>query len=204
MAEPACGGSISAVETTRTRWRFSESIVSALRAGGTDPRYVLVFVEHPPVYTMGSVGKSEHVLLDRAAMERLGASFREADRGGDVTFHGPGQIVGYPILDLRSWKKDIHAYLRAVETLIIEALSEFGIAGEREPGLTGVWHPRGKIAAVGVRVLVGSRRTASRSTPRPTFDSSTTSCPVVSSIVQSPPWNKSSTRPSPSLRFGTL
>ena len=82
----------------------------------------------------------------------LGASVIETDRGGDVTFHGPGQLVGYPIVDLKSWKPDVHEYLRALEALLIDAVREFGIQATREEGLTGVWHPRGKLAAIGVRV----------------------------------------------------
>ena len=76
----------------------------------------------------------------------------DAERGGDVTYHGPGQIVFYPIIDLKQWKRDVHAYLRALEDVVIGAIAEFGIDGAREAGLTGVWHPRGKLAAVGVRV----------------------------------------------------
>ena len=81
-----------------------------------------------------------------------GADFIETDRGGDVTFHGPGQVVGYPILDLRRWTADVHAYLRALEEVLILALGRFGVEAAREPGYTGVWHTRGKIAAIGIRV----------------------------------------------------
>lgn len=112
----------------------------------------LVFVEHPPTYTLGRGSRPEHVLSGEATLSALGARVIETDRGGDVTFHGPGQLVGYPILDLRSWKRDVHAYLRAIESLLIEAVRGFGIEATREPGLTGVWHPTGKLAAIGVRV----------------------------------------------------
>ena len=117
---------------------------------------VLVFVEHPPTYTLGRSARAEHLLVDAATTDELelelGASVIETDRGGDITFHGPGQLVGYPIIDLKSWKPDVHEYLRALEALLIDAVREFGIQATREDGLTGVWHPRGKLAAIGVRV----------------------------------------------------
>lgn len=113
---------------------------------------VLLFVEHPPTYTLGRRARPEHLLSDRATLETLGASVIEADRGGEITFHGPGQLVGYPIVDLKSWKRDVHAYLRALEALLIHAMRELGIEARREEGLTGVWHPSGKLAAIGVRV----------------------------------------------------
>jgi lipoyl(octanoyl) transferase len=86
-------------------------------------------------------------LLDRAGIE-----FHHTDRGGDVTYHGPGQVVGYPIVDLRKWKRDVVAYVRALEQVLIDALREFGIASERVQGATGVWTPGGKIAAIGVHI----------------------------------------------------
>jgi lipoyl(octanoyl) transferase len=113
---------------------------------------VLLFVEHPPTYTLGRSGKREHLLADEASLAALGARFVLTDRGGDITFHGPGQIVGYPILDLGRWEKDVHAYLRALEELVMAALARFGVEARREPGLTGVWHGRGKLAAIGVRL----------------------------------------------------
>ena len=113
---------------------------------------VLVFVEHPPTYTLGRSARREHLLVDAATLDKLEASLIETDRGGDVTFHGPGQLVGYPIVDLKSWKTDVHEYLRALEALLIDAVREFDIQATREEGLTGVWHPRGKLAAIGVRV----------------------------------------------------
>ena len=121
---------------------------------------VLVFVEHPPTYTLGRSARREHLLVDAETLNKpqpeleleLGAPVIETDRGGDVTFHGPGQLVGYPIIDLQSWKPDVHEYLRALEALLIDAVREFGIQATREDGLTGVWHPKGKLAAIGVRV----------------------------------------------------
>ena len=85
-------------------------------------------------------------------LERAGVAFHHTDRGGDITYHGPGQIVGYPILDLREWKRDVAAYVRAIEQVIIDALSDFGLAGDRVPGRTGVWVDGAKIAAIGVHI----------------------------------------------------
>lgn len=113
---------------------------------------VLLFVEHPPTYTLGRSSRPEHLLTDVSTLERLGAAVIETDRGGGITFHGPGQLVGYPILDLSSWKRDVHEYLRTIEALLIDAVGELGIQAHREEGLTGVWHPSGKLAAIGVRV----------------------------------------------------
>lgn len=113
---------------------------------------VLLFVEHPPTYTLGRSGKREHLLVDPEKPAGLEADFVETDRGGDITFHGPGQVVGYPILDLRRWAADVHAYLRALEEVLILAVGRFGIEAGREAGYTGVWHPEGKLAAIGVRV----------------------------------------------------
>jgi lipoyl(octanoyl) transferase len=112
----------------------------------------LLFVEHPPTITLGRNGHLENLLAGEDALERAGVSFHHTDRGGDVTYHGPGQIVGYPILDLREWKRDVVAYVRAVEQVIIGALQDFGIAGERAAGMTGVWVGGAKIAAIGVHI----------------------------------------------------
>jgi lipoate-protein ligase B len=112
----------------------------------------LLIVEHPHVVTMGRNGPAENLLAQPEVLARSGIEFYETDRGGDVTYHGPGQIVGYPILDLREWKRDVHAYVRAVEEVIIDALAGFGIAAGREAGATGVWTSDGKIAAIGVHI----------------------------------------------------
>ena len=132
-------------------WSRLQRRLVAARQEGRVPD-VLVFVEHPPTYTLGRSARREHLLVDAATLDKLEASVIETDRGGDVTFHGPGQLVGYPIVDLKSWKPDVHEYLRALEALLIDAVREFGIQATREEGLTGVWHPRGKLAAIGVRV----------------------------------------------------
>ena len=112
----------------------------------------LLIVEHRHVITMGRNGHMEHVLAPPEILERAGIELHHADRGGDVTYHGPGQIVGYPIVDLREWKRDVGAYLRALEQVLIEALAEFGIAAGRMPGATGVWVDGAKVAAIGVHI----------------------------------------------------
>jgi len=112
----------------------------------------LLLLEHPHVVTMGRNGHAENVLADAGVLARAGIGFHATDRGGDVTYHGPGQIVGYPILDLREWKRDVVAYVRGVEEAIIGALGEFGIRAAREPGATGVWVDGAKVAAIGVHI----------------------------------------------------
>ena len=115
-----------------------------------------LFVEHPHVYTLGKSGDLSHLLLSEAQLEEKGATFYKINRGGDITYHGPGQIVGYPILDLDNFFTDIHKYLRFLEEVIILTLAEYGITGTRSEGETGVWLDVGtpfarKICALGVR-----------------------------------------------------
>lgn len=112
----------------------------------------LVFVEHPHVVTLGRGAHEENLLVSRERMAELGIELHETNRGGDVTYHGPGQIVGYPIFDLRDWKRDVLAYLRGLEQVLIETLSELGFTGERAEGMTGVWVGGTKVAAIGVHV----------------------------------------------------
>jgi len=112
----------------------------------------LLIVEHPHVVTMGRNGHDENLLCAPEWLDRAGIEFHRTDRGGDVTYHGPGQIVGYPIFDLREWKRDVVAYVRGLEQVLIDALAEFGIPAGREAGATGVWTAEGKIAAIGVHI----------------------------------------------------
>lgn len=114
----------------------------------------LLFVEHPHVVTIGRNAKPQHVLASEEILSRTGIDLFETDRGGDVTYHGPGQIVGYPILDLREWRRDVRAYFRGVERSLIDALAVFGIPGERvrEAGYEGVWVDGAKIAAIGIHI----------------------------------------------------
>lgn len=118
------------------------------RIEGRQPNDVLLLLEHPPVVTLGRGSHSAHVL------QPAGIEVCEVERGGDVTFHGPGQLVGYPILDLRGYRQDLHWYLRALEQSLIEALALLDIPAERNPGYTGVWTggARRKIASLGVHV----------------------------------------------------
>ena len=125
--------------------------LSAERKQGVIPDQLLL-LEHGHVVTLGRNGHMENLLASEEVLERAGISFYPTDRGGDVTYHGPGQLVGYPILDLRDWKRDVGAYVRGVEQAIIDTLAEFGIAGERIPKLTGVWVEGRKIAAIGVHI----------------------------------------------------
>jgi len=120
------------------------------------PNY-LIFVEHPHVYTLGKSGKPEHLLLNEQELTTKQAVFYKINRGGDITYHGPGQLVGYPIFDLENFFTDIHLYLRNLEEAIILTLADYGILAGRIPGLTGVWienedqsRPR-KICAMGVK-----------------------------------------------------
>jgi lipoyl(octanoyl) transferase len=116
----------------------------------------LILLEHPPVYTLGVRGRrGEHLHVPREAIEARGALVVETDRGGDVTFHGPGQLVGYPVLDLHRLGRGPVAYVRGLEAVVIETLARFGIVGGRVAGRPGVWVKQAKIAAIGVRVARG-------------------------------------------------
>ncbi len=119
------------------------------------PNYLL-FVEHPHVYTLGKSGDFNNLLLNEQQLEEKGATFYKINRGGDITYHGPGQIVGYPILDLENFFTDIHKYLRLLEEAIILTIAEYGLEGVRSDGETGVWLGVGtpfarKICALGIR-----------------------------------------------------
>lgn len=153
----------------KTAWDYQEQLLQQnlgikkeFRESGTidgmpDTKNYLLFVEHPPVYTLGKSGKMEHVLIDSTERSRLGVEFFQTNRGGDITFHGPQQIVGYPILDLEKFYTDMGRYLRELEEVIILTLADFGIVAGRSAGETGVWidaNIKGrerKICAMGVR-----------------------------------------------------
>src|ERR1051326_8585886 len=115
----------------------------------------LLLLEHPHVITLGRNGHMENLLAGDQVLDRAGISFYPTDRGGDVTYHGPGQLVGYPILDLRDWKRDVGAYVRAIEQVIIGLLADYGIAAGRIPRLTGVWVNERNIAGIGVLMRRG-------------------------------------------------
>lgn len=148
--------SLNVLDLGRMRYadafRVQQQLADQRKAGqGTD---TLLFVEHPHVVTIGRNGKEQHVLASAEILERTGIEFHETDRGGDVTYHGPGQVVGYPILDLREWRRDVRAYFRAVEQTLIDALGKLEIQAERipEPGYEGVWVRGAKIAAIGIHI----------------------------------------------------
>jgi lipoate-protein ligase B len=113
---------------------------------------LLLLVEHEPVVTLGRATRASSLPLPAAELERRGVAVYEVERGGDVTYHGPGQLVGYPILDLREHREDLHWYLRQLEAVLIGGLAALGIAAERNPGLTGVWTGGRKIASIGIHV----------------------------------------------------
>jgi lipoyl(octanoyl) transferase len=146
-------------------WDLQESLFAttiaqkiALRNGETEQptKNYLLFCEHPHVYTLGKSGDENHLLLDDQRLKSVGATFHKINRGGDITYHGPGQLVVYPIFDLDHFFSDIHKYLRYLEEAVIQTLAVYGIIGERFEGLTGVWiepnTPRErKICALGVK-----------------------------------------------------
>ena len=125
--------------------------IARARISGEIPQDVLLLVEHPPVVTLGRASRDERYLLESPEhLASRGIELFEVERGGDVTFHGPGQLVGYPIIDLKRHRQDLHWYLRTLEAALIEALAAFGIVAERNVGFTGVWTQGRKIASIGV------------------------------------------------------
>ena len=124
--------------------------VAKARISGAISEDVLLLVEHPSVITLGRSSKERHLLATAEQLATRGVELFEVERGGDVTFHGPGQVVGYPIVDLKRHKRDLHWYLRQVEETIIRAVAPFGIAAERSAGQTGVWTGGRKLASIGV------------------------------------------------------
>jgi len=146
-------------------WDYQEQLFKSIvdvkvknrREGSQIPtNNYFLFVEHPHVYTLGKSGDVSNLLLNESQLKDKGASFYKINRGGDITYHGPGQIVGYPILDLENFFTDIHKYLRFLEEMIILTLAEYGLKAERSQGETGVWLDVGtpfarKICAMGVR-----------------------------------------------------
>lgn len=132
---------------------LQQQLVASRRAGHIDDQ--LLLLEHPHVITLGTSSRADHILVDADQRALLGIELFETGRGGDVTYHGPGQLVGYPILDLKPDRCDLHRYVRDIEEALIHALSTFGISAGRVAGLTGVWVGGEKIAAIGVRVSSG-------------------------------------------------
>jgi lipoate-protein ligase B len=120
------------------------------RISGAIPQDVLLLMEHPPVVTLGRSSKEKNLAASPEFLQSRGVELFEVERGGDVTFHGPGQLVGYPIIDLKRHRQDLHWYLRSIEQALINSLSDYGIPGERNTSYTGVWTRGKKIASIGV------------------------------------------------------
>jgi lipoyl(octanoyl) transferase len=131
-------------------FNLQRSLVDQRKRGEIPDQFL--FVEHPHTITLGRNGHIENLLAHEDVLRRAGVAFHPTDRGGDITYHGPGQIVGYPIIDLREWKRDVVAYVRAIEQVAIDALADFGISAGRLQGMTGVWVDGAKIAAIGVHI----------------------------------------------------
>jgi len=130
-------------------WDLQKALIRDIGAGERED--TLLLLEHPPTYTIGTDRHPEHLLMSPEELARRGISVFEIDRGGDITYHGPGQLVGYPLLYLDAEGLDLHKYLRDLEEALIRLLAEFGIAGGRKPEYTGVWVGDRKIAAIGVK-----------------------------------------------------
>ena len=120
------------------------------RISGAISQDVLLLMEHPPVVTLGRSSKEKHLVASPEFLQTHGVELFEVERGGDVTFHGPGQLVGYPIVDLKRHRQDLHWYLRKIEEALINTLADYGIPGERNTSYTGVWTRGKKIASIGV------------------------------------------------------
>jgi lipoyl(octanoyl) transferase len=143
-------------------WELQKRLVAARKAGAIED--VLLFCEHPHVITLGRNGKREHLLASEQVLRQKGVEFHSSDRGGDITYHGPGQLVGYPILNLAAIRKDVVWYVRMLEEVMIRATAEFGISAERVAGKTGIWVRRAgtdsntpcsaqeKLGAIGVHI----------------------------------------------------
>lgn len=125
--------------------------ISGLKKAGFEPD-VLLLLEHPPTITRGRNAKQDHVLAGESLLQSRRIELWDTDRGGDVTFHGPGQLVGYPILFLAASERDVHGYMRKLEESLMRTLAAYGISGGRNPSFTGVWTEMGKIAAMGVHI----------------------------------------------------
>ena len=147
-------------QSYKQTWDYQEELlqqkIKAKQSNKAEPDYLL-FVEHDPVYTLGKNGKEKNLLINRKSLEEKGIEFYHINRGGDITFHGPQQLVGYPILDLDNYKTDLGWYLRSLEEVIILTIGEYGLEGERSAGETGVWLDASvkgrerKICAMGIR-----------------------------------------------------
>jgi lipoate-protein ligase B len=159
-AMPPAGGSPVPgllVELGRVEYMAAWDVQRALAAARREERApdLLLLVEHPPTFTIGRGGGAANLLASPAEVAALGARVHEVDRGGDITYHGPGQLVGYPIIDLLGRGRDVHRYLRLLEEALIRALADLGVAAGRLPPHTGVWVGDEKVAAIGVKISRG-------------------------------------------------
>lgn len=152
-------GKISFNEAWSLQTNLHKSIVQRKREPGYSPsasQHHLLICEHNPVYTLGKSGKKEHLLISDAAVDEQGFEFVKINRGGDITYHGPGQLTVYPIFDMESFFRDVHKYVRFLEEINIRVIAEYGLEGIRDDGFTGVWleatvdKPKRKICAIGV------------------------------------------------------
>src|SRR5947208_13821111 len=130
--------------------RLQERAVEHLRSGEAHEQ--LILLEHPHVFTLGRGADATNILADEEQLENSSVEVHETGRGGDVTYHGPGQLVGYPIINLKPDRCDVHRYVRDIEEVLIRTIAEFGVSGTRIHGLTGVWVGNEKIGAIGVRI----------------------------------------------------
>ncbi|MCE1188036.1 MAG: lipoyl(octanoyl) transferase LipB [Ignavibacteria bacterium] len=131
-------------------WDFQKRILEKKKHSSLPD--VLFLLEHPHTYTLGKVAHRENLLLSESELQEKSISVFDIDRGGDITYHGPGQIVGYPIIDLKSWHQDSHKYLRGLEEVLIRVTALYGLTSGRIEGLTGVWIENRKIAAIGIKI----------------------------------------------------
>ncbi|MCH8021218.1 lipoyl(octanoyl) transferase LipB [candidate division KSB1 bacterium] len=134
----------------QTAWDLQRELYQQRLAGEIEDTFLLT--EHPHTYTLGKSGQEENLVAEESFLNQQGIEVFRIDRGGDITYHGPGQIVGYPILDLHHHYLDVHRFLRDLEEVIIQTLSDYKIAASRVEGLTGVWVDGAKVAAIGVKV----------------------------------------------------
>ncbi len=131
-------------------WQEQKEVFSAVREGSLCQS--VIFCRHYPVVTLGSAASRGNILVSEAELKNNGIQLYKIERGGDVTYHGPGQLIAWPILDLRFFKKDIHFFLRYLEEIVIDLLGDFGIKGQRQTGFTGVWVGKRKIASIGIAI----------------------------------------------------
>ena len=143
---------ISYAEPVPYRTALAQQYALAERRGRGEVSDTLLLLEHPPTITLGRGSRESDLLADEAELQARGITVERVDRGGEVSYHGPGQLVGYPILDLRGHGQDLHRYLRDIEEVLIRTLAVWGLEGERVPGRTGVWVGDCKIAAIGLKV----------------------------------------------------